>query len=128
MTRVRFGLAVVIAAALLPAVSVFVQVATNPQTFRPRDDPISAFERQLAPLRETLRGERIVGYLAPAQVPDRAAHLYTVRYVLAPVQVIDSIEEPIVVAEGVADGQHLPAQLRVRRDFGRSLLLLERAP
>jgi hypothetical protein len=125
--RVRIGLAAVIAAALSTAVGVLVQVAGNPAVLRSRDDPISRFERHLAPLREVLRNERVVGYLAPTQNVDRVAHLYSVRYALAPLKVLDQIDLPLVVADGVADGQPLPPELRVRRDFGDHLLLLERA-
>jgi hypothetical protein len=126
MTRIRLALAAVIAAALLPAVGILVQAAGNAGIFRPRDDPMSAFERHLAPLREALRGEPVVGYLPPTQAVDRAAHLYSVRYALAPVQVQNDADLPLVVADGAADAHHFPQQLRVRRDFGGGLYLLER--
>lgn len=128
MTRVRVALAAVITAALLPAAGVFMDVVGNPGMLRWRDDPISVIERRLAPLRDAVRTERVVGYLAPPQVADHTAHLYTVRYALAPVQVLDALDLPLVVADGVADAQPLPPQLRVRRDFGQGLLLLEQAP
>ena len=128
MTRLRVALAAVIATAMLPAAGIFTEVLRDPGMLRWRDDPISAFERRLAPLREALRSESVVGYLAPPQVADRAAHLYTVRYALAPVRVRNSIEPPLVVADGVTDAQRLPPQLRLRRDFGEGLLLLEQAP
>jgi hypothetical protein len=128
MTRVRIALAAVVAAALLPAWGVFVQVASNPEMLRPRVDPLSRFERHLAPLREALGGERAVGYLPPSEEAiDRVAHLYSVRYALAPVKVLNQIDLPLVVADGYAKGQPLPPQLRVRRDFGDGLLLLEPA-
>ena len=127
MTRVRIALAVLIIAALQPAAGVLIAVAGNPQVLQLRDDPLSRFERHLAPLREALRGERVVGYLAPTQAVDRVAHLYSVRYTLAPLPVLDEIDLPLVVADGVADPQHLPPELRVRRDFGDNLLLLEPA-
>lgn len=127
MTRVRVALAAVIAAALLPAAGVFVQVVGNPEVLYPRDDSLSRFERHMAPLREALRTEQVVGYLAPSQTIDRVAHLYSVRYALAPVKVLNDIDLPLVVADGVADAQRLPPQLRVRRDFGSGLFLLERA-
>jgi hypothetical protein len=128
MTRAGVALAAVIAATLMPAVGMVIQAASNPAILLPRDDPMSAFERHLAPLRETLRGEAAVGYLTPSQSVDRVAHLYSVRYALAPVQVLNRIDMPLVVADGVADARQLPSQLRVRRDFGGGLLLLERAP
>lgn len=128
MTRLRLALAAVLATALMPAAGIFTQVLRDPRTLTRRDDPISAFERRLAPLREALRGERVVGYLAPPQVADRTAHLYTVRYALAPVRVRNTIDLPLVVADGATDAQPLPPQLRVRRDFGDGLLLLEQAP
>ena len=128
MTRLRIGLAVVIAAALLPAAGTFVQIASDPGLLRPRDDAMSKFERHLAPLREALRGEAAVGYLAPSGGIDRAAHLFSVRYALAPVQVRDEDDAALVVADGAADAGHFPPQLRVRRDFGGGLYLLERAP
>lgn len=127
MTRVRIALAVLILVALQPAAGVLIDVASNPTVLRLRDDPISRFERHLAPLREALRGERVVGYLPPTQAVDRIAHLYSVRYALAPLPVLDQIDLPLIVADGVADPQHLPPELRVRRDFGDSLLLLEPA-
>jgi len=128
VTRVRVALAAVIAAALLPAAGVLVQVAVHPEVLRPRDDPLSAFERRMAPLREALGSERVVGYLAPSQNVDRVAHLYSVRYALAPVKVRNKIDLPLVVADGVADAERLLPELRVRRDFGGGLFLLERAP
>jgi hypothetical protein len=128
MTRVRVALGAVIAAALMPAVGVLVQTASNPALLRPRDDAMSAFERHLAPLREALRGERAVGYLAPSRAVDRAAHLYSVRYALAPVQVRDGEDLPLVVADGMADARLFPPELSVRRDFGGGLYLLERVP
>jgi hypothetical protein len=124
--RTRLALGSVVATALLPALGVIVTTATNPGVLRRRDDPISAFERRVAPLRATLQGEREVGYLPPAHV-DREAHLYTMRYALAPVQVVEDASLALVVADA-ADAGALPAHLRVRRDFGQGLLLLERVP
>src|SRR5262249_13742817 len=126
MTRANAALAAVIVAALLPAAGIFLNVAANPAILRRQDDPMSTFERRVAPLRDVLSSERVVGYLAPAQIADRTAHFYSVRYALAPVQVLDEVDLPLVVADGVTDPQHLPSQLRVRRDFGDGLLLLER--
>jgi hypothetical protein len=126
MTRMRIGLAAVIVTALLPAAFIVADVAATPALFRRRDDPLTVFERRLAPLRETLRGERRVGYLAPEGL-DREAHLYSVRYTLAPVQVFDGVDLPLVVADGVTTATRLPTQLAVRRDFGDGLLLLQPA-
>jgi hypothetical protein len=127
MTRVHVGLAAVIVTALLPATFVFVDVTANPALFRGRDDPLSVFERHVAPLREAVRGARYVGYLAPDGV-EREAHLYSLRYALTPVQVIDTLDQPLVVADGVTSATRIPPQLRVRGDFGDGLLLLERVP
>ena len=127
MTRVRVALAAVIAAGLLPAAGIVMQVASDPGILGGwRNDPISMFERHVAPLREVLRGEPMVGYLPSPQIEDRTAHLYTLRYALAPVPVLDDTDLPLVIADGVAGGQRLPPNLRVRRDFGDGLLLLER--
>ena len=130
MRRVRLAvaLAAVIAAALLPAAGVVQQLASSPDWDRPRDDPISAFERRYAPLRAALGGETVIGYLAPTagDSPAARAHFYMSRYALAPVQVVDGIEPSLVVADGIADRQRLPPELAVRRDFGDGLLLLER--
>ncbi|MEO8603444.1 MAG: hypothetical protein ABI629_12780 [bacterium] len=129
MTRLRVALAAVIAAALLPSAGIVLQLAGNPRLLTWRDDPISAFERHIAPLRDALRGEPVVGYWASSPlIPNRTAHRYSLRYALAPVQVRNTIDLPLVVADGVTDPQSLPAQLRVRRDFGNGLLLLEHAP
>jgi len=128
MTRVRVALAAVMVAALLPAAGIFTEVVSNPMMFRRRDDPISVFDRRLAPLRDSVRTEREVGYLASPQLEDRAAHLYAVRYALAPVQVRDNPNLPLVVADSVVAGQPVPDQLRVRHDFGEGLLLLEQVP
>ena len=127
MTRVRIGVAAVLVTALLPAAFVFVDVASNPALFRGRDDPLSVFERRLAPLRDAVRGERQVGYLPPEGV-EREAHLYSLRYTLVPVQVIDALDQPLVVADGMTSATRIPPQLRVRRDFGNGLLLLEPGP
>ena len=129
VTRLRIALAVVILGALLPAATVVVQVAGNPKLLLPRDDPMSAFERHVAPLREALRAERSVGYLPPSSPGvDRVAHLYSIRYALAPLRVLNRANLPLVIADGVADPRLLPPEFRVRRDFGSGLLLLERAP
>jgi hypothetical protein len=127
MTRLRFALAAVIVTALLPTVGIFVALVSNPAMLRARDDPMSMFERRLAPVREAIRGERAVGFWTP-QAEDHTAHLYNLRYALAPVLVVDDPDLPIVVADRVTDPRALPPQLRVRRDFGQGLLLLERAP
>ena len=128
-TRLRIALAVVIVAALLPAATVIVQVTGNPKLLLPRDDPMSAFERHVAPLREVLRTETVVGYLPPSsQGVDRVAHLYSLRYALSPLKVLKRADLPLVIADGVGDARRLPPELRVRRDFGGGLLLLERAP
>ena len=55
MTRVRVALAAVIATALLPAAGIFMRVASNPEILGWRKDPISTFERHVAPLRDLLR-------------------------------------------------------------------------
>lgn len=128
MTRLRVALAAVIVTALVPAASVFLDVLNNPGALRQADDPISMLERRLAPLRDAVRSQGVVGYWAPPKVANRTAHLYTVRYALAPVQVLDELDLPLVVADRVTDAQHLPPQLCVRRDFGQGLLLLEQAP
>ena len=127
MTRARVGLAAVIVTALMPAAFVFVDVTSNPALFRGRDDPLSVFERRLAPLHDAVRDARRIGYLAPEGV-ERDAHLYSLRYTLAPVQVIDALDQPLVVADGVTSAIRIPPQLRVRRDLGNGLLLLEPVP
>lgn len=126
VTRVGVALVIIVSAALLPAAGVLVQVANDPRTLIPRDDPISAFERRLAPVRAALHGVRGVGYLAPEHVSNRVAHLYSLRYTLAPILVFDDVQQPLVVADGGPDPRRLPPDLRVRRDFGGGLLLLER--
>lgn len=123
MLRVRIGLAAVIVTALVPAAFICADVATNPALLRRRDDPLSVFERHVAPLRAAVRGERQVGYLAPDGV-DRTAHLYSLRYALAPIRVIDGLGQPLIVADNVTATTRLPAELEVRRDFGGGLLLL----
>jgi hypothetical protein len=128
MTRVRIALATVIVVALLPAAGIFTDVVSSPSTFRRRDDPISVFDRRLAPLRDAVRTESVVGYLASPAIEDRTGHLYAVRYALAPVQVRDDPNLPLVVADGVTHGQPVPEQMRVRDDFGDGLLLLEQVP
>ncbi|MBX3027043.1 hypothetical protein KF840_19235 [bacterium] len=128
MTRVRLALTAMLVAALLPAAGILTQAATSPEVFAWRHDPISLFERHVAPLRLELRGQRAVGYLESPRIEDRTAHLYTLRYALVPVQVVDDVDQPLVVADGVFAGQPIPPQLRVRRDLGDGLLLLERAP
>jgi hypothetical protein len=128
MTRVRAALGVVMLVALLPAAGIFMEVAGSPSMFRRRDDPISVFDRRLAPLRERVRTASVVGYLAPPLIEDRAAHLYALRYALAPVQVQDDPNLPLVVADGVTHGQVVPEQMRVGHDFGDGLLLLEQVP
>lgn len=128
MTRARLAVAAVLVAALLPAAGIFTQAATTPEVLTWRHDPISRFERHVAPLRRELRGQRMVGYLESPRIADRTAHLYTLRYTLVPVQVVDDVDQPSVVADGVVEGQPIPPQLRVRRAFGDGLLLLERTP
>jgi hypothetical protein len=43
------------------------------------------------------------------------------------VQVVADAEQALVVADGVTDIGRVAPHLRVRRDFGNGLLLLERA-
>jgi len=122
------ALAVIVATALLPAVSVLLQLEATSDWYRLRDDPMSVFDRRYAPLRTALGSQTVVGYLAPTtqDSPAGRAHFYMSRYALAPVQVVEGIEPTLVVADGVIDRSRLPGEFSVRRDFGGGLLLLER--
>ena len=126
--RVIIALACVVAAALLPAIGVVFQMFAMPDWYRPRDDPISSFERRFVAVREALRGQDMIGYLAPQTLDAEArrGHLYMVRYVLAPTHIRDSARRPLILADYVADRSTLPPNFRVKRDFGGGLLLLER--
>lgn len=122
------ALVCVIGAALLPAIGVVLQLIAMPDWYRPRDDPISSFERRFVVVREALRGEDMIGYLPP-QTLDAAArrgHLYMTRYALAPTHIRESTKRPLILADLVADRSTLPSNFRVKRDFGGGLLLLER--
>jgi hypothetical protein len=114
------------AAASLPGVSLTLQLAQSGWPVQ-RDDSIAAFERHMAPLRDALRAQPTVGYLPPGgslEAPGGAAHLYRTRYTLAPVIVVNTLVQPLIIADGVADPSRLPAGLEVVRDFGGGLLLL----
>lgn len=126
--RIAIGLIALCAAALLPALAVFVQLAQSPGWYRPHDDGLSAFERRSAALRAALHDVAVVGYLAPAPPADEAAqraHFYMTRYTLAPVEVVDNVHQTLVVADGWPGHNRVPRGLVVRRDFGNGLLLLE---
>lgn len=128
--RVGIALAAVIAAALLPALAVLVQLAQSSDWYRPREDAISAFERRYAALRDALHDVVVVGYLAPGAPADaaaRTAHLYMTRYTLAPVQVLDDADQALLVADSLPDRSRVPPGFAVRRDFGNGVQLLERS-
>jgi hypothetical protein len=124
--RIAVALTAIAAAALLPAVVLLLQLATTEDWYRAGTDSPSAFERRFAPLRDALRDQREVGYLAPDSNDSDAlrAHFYMTRYVLAPVHVRDDTDASLIVADIGARG--VPPELAVRRDFGNGLLLLER--
>lgn len=128
ITRARLALAAVMVAALLPAIGILNEVVNAPRVLQRRDDPVSRFERHVAPLRQALQGVPVVGYLAPPAVVDRTAHLYSVRYALAPIQVRDDLDPPLVVADGLSEGAAIPPRLRVERDLGDGLFLLGHEP
>jgi hypothetical protein len=127
-TRIAIALIAVCAAALLPAMSVLLQLATNDDWYRPGADSMTAFERRYALLRDALSGQTVVDYREP-DVGDstaKLAHFYMTRYALAPVQVLVESDAPLVIADAVKDPSQLPPELTVRQDFGGGLLLLER--
>jgi hypothetical protein len=130
MTRIRIAIALiaVCAAALRPAMSVFLQLATNDNWYRPGADAITSFERRYAPLRDALSGQTVVDYREP-DVGDstaKLAHFYMSRYALAPVQVVIESDAPLVIADGVKDPSRIAPEFTVRQDFGGGLLLLQR--
>jgi hypothetical protein len=123
-------LALIAGAALIPALSVVQQLGQEGWQ-RGGEDPLSAFDRRLAPLQHALRGEPAVGYLPPfgnLESPGGAAHFYMTRFALAPVIVLNDVQQPLVVADGVGDARRIPAHLEVARDFGDGLLLLRTRP
>jgi hypothetical protein len=119
-------LVLIAGAALIPALSVVQQLGQEGWQ-RGGEDPLGAFDRRLAPLQQALRGESAVGYLPPfgsLESPSGAAHFYMTRFALAPVIVLNDVQQPLVVADGVGDPNRLPAHLEVARDFGDGLVLL----
>lgn len=131
MRRARFiaAVACVAFAALLPAAGVVLQLASTSDLFRPRDDPVSEVDRRYAALRETLRGERVVGYVPPVPPTTKAYNAYLViaRYTLAPTHVVYNTRQRLLIVDGVAGRSSVPPDFTVRRDFGDGLVLLERA-
>jgi hypothetical protein len=130
MTRVRViaALACVVFAALLPAVGVVLQLAATSDWFRPRDDPVSAVDRRYAPLRDALRGERVVGYVPPVSPTTKAyrAYLVIARYALAPTHVVYDTKPRLLIVDGPAGRSSVPPDFTERRNFGNGLLLMER--
>lgn len=124
--RAHAAVALLVAAAMLPALAGAPQFAHWRPRARRVSEPISAFESRFAPLREALRDRVAVGYLAPAAIDtaEAAGHLYLTRYTLAPLLVLDDRSQADIVADGVRDATRLPAHLEVVRDFGGGLLLL----
>jgi hypothetical protein len=123
--RPRLALVLIAVAALLPAVSLLLELGQI--GWRRRDDAISAFDRRLAPLRDAVRGQEAIGYLPPGgslEAPGGAAHFYMTRYALAPVIVVAEQQQPMIVADGVGDRGRLPPDLEIARDFGGGLFLL----
>jgi hypothetical protein len=127
--RVIIALVCVVGAALLPAIGAVLQLIAMPDWYRPRDDPISSFERRFIVARDALRSEERIGYLPPQALDPKArrGHLYMTRYTLAPTHIRDTATRQLVLADLVADPTKLPANYRVKRDFGGGLLLLERS-
>lgn len=124
--RARIALLLLVVGALLPALGIGLQLR-DAAWLHPGDDPMAAFERRLAPVREALRGESDIGYLPPADSLDAAAaaaHFYMTRYALSPVLVENELSHDLIIADGVADPSRLPPRLAVVRDFGGGLLLL----
>ena len=135
MKRVRViaalaALAALVITALLPAVGVVAQLATTENWFRPRDDPVSAIDRRYAPLREALRGERVVGLVPPVppEVKAYRAYLVIARYALAPTFVVYETKPPLLIVDGAAARRSAPPDFTLRRDFGNGLQILERQP
>ena len=126
--RVIVALVCVVGTALLPAIGVVLQLIAKPVWSQLRDDPISSFERRFVVVRDVLRSEDKIGYLAPQTLgaEARRAHLYMTRYALVPTYIRDTTKRPLVLADLVADRSTLPPDYRVKRDFGGGLLLLER--
>jgi hypothetical protein len=115
-----------VGAALLPVLSVALDLLQSGLPAWREADAITAFDRRLAPLRTALGTRSTVGYLPPpaADAKDSAAGLYLTRYALAPVLVLEDPGQPVIVADGVRDPAALPSTHEVARDFGGGLLLL----
>ena len=126
--RARLALLLIGAAALVPAASITEQLLRDGLAPRAAIHPVTLLEQRLAPLREALRDQRAVGYLAPSgeDADQSATRLYVTRYALAPLLVGDR-GAPLVIADGVRPSE-LPADLEIARDFGDGLLLLRRRP
>jgi hypothetical protein len=125
--RARLAMALLGAAALLPALGLALQLGGS--GWQTAADELGAFDRRLTPLRAALRGEARVGYLPPGGslgARGGAAHFSLTRYALAPVLVVVGAEPGLVVADGVVDRARVPPELEVARDFGGGLLLLRR--
>lgn len=123
--RPSLALGLIVVAALLPAFDISQQLR-NPEIWQARQDPMTEFDRRLAPLRAALGEEMVVGYLPPAGSLDAAAaaaHFTMTRYALAPVLVENDLTRALIVADGT-NPRHVPAQLEIARDLGEGLLLL----
>ena len=130
MKRVRViaALAAVLFTALLPAIGVVLQVASTEDPFRPRDDPVSVVDRRYAPLREALRGERVVSLIPPVPPDVKAyqAYLVIARYVLAPTFVVYQTNKKLLIVDGPAARSSAPPDFTLKRDFGNGVQILER--
>lgn len=126
--RVIAALAAVLFTALMPAIGVVLQVASTMDPFRPRDDPVSVVDRRYAPLREALRGERVVSYIPPVPPNVKAYRPYLViaRYALAPTFVVYETNRKLLIVDGPAARSSAPPDFTLKRDFGNGVQILER--
>jgi hypothetical protein len=99
-------------------------------------DDVDAVDRRLAPLKDVLGSERIVGYVTDRTAPtdvsdvnDATAAYYKTQYALAPVVVERGTDHRFVIAECTKTppaAESLCPGARVALDLGGGTFLLER--
>ena len=125
-TRIQASVLILVLAC---TASVLLALSRTHVTEAPKPGRTELYGRRLAPLRQVLPTEGVVGYINPDDTIRWG--LRRTRYFLAPVRIDTSANHEIVI--GNFDGRSVTPEwlasrgLIVKQDFGQGVMLLERA-